>query len=513
MIGLRARFRLYLEFLKKYKLYVAIILALFAGFLLCLGFFFLFKKDETVVPVETPTADENLVYFDVNSPNSLPASKKTEKIDESDLNANEYNQQMAETLAPKSEVRIPVEKPQKNLYESHKIKKHRIRKHSEIQIYCPHVYQPYHPKKRYFKIAKSKKTPFEKSKTCFTKPTLVQFALPSIAEKEIRTIKLEYANAFDLADFINKNIPSEKPIATAKGNGEIILIGNSLDVLNSEKITTLLDARPKVAVFKLNYTKPYKMANMIANAIFNGDCIICTEGDECVKKTSPYVIYYNNNQNSITIVGASKKQMDLAQDFIQFTDIKLPQAFLDILVVEFNDAGSRQLQKFSQFNIINQDCSEYSISNQNIYSSIYNIINAGGGKILAKPRLTIANDSSYNINVTSDYVKNKQSKDVYNIEQDCGTKLKIYSCVNPKGEVFLTLEPQYITVKKSIPNSKNPKATLFNRKSFRIENVKLKDRQTLFFGGVNSQQEYRKMGRLKIVNSELVMFVNVRILD
>ena len=97
--------------------------------------------------------------------------------------------------------------------------------------------------------------------------------------------------------------------------------------------------------------------------------------------------------------------------------------------------------------------------------------------------------------------------------KDCGTKLKIYSCVNPKGEVFLTLEPQYITVKKSIPNSKNPKATLFNRKSFRIENVKLKDRQTLFFGGVNSQQEYRKMGRLKIVNSELVMFVNVRILD
>lgn len=522
MIGNRLGFRLYFGFLKKYKLYVAIILALFAGFLLAFGFLFLFKKDETYMPVKTTTAtDENLVYFDVNTQNTpsvQQAQPAEEYIDDSDLNTNEYNQKMTEILVPKPEVYLPVEEPPKTTSIKHKIQKHCIQKPCKDERYCQIPNKKYYPKRHSQKIVKFTTIPIKKTnaKPCLIKPSFFEVPFPpSIAvENEIRTIKLEYANAFDLANFINKNIQSltGKPIATAKGNGEIIIIGTPQEVLNAEKVTTLLDTRPKVAVFKLNYTKPYKMAHMIANAIFNGDCFVCQEGSESENKTSPYAIYYNNNQNSITIIGGSKKQMDLSEEFIQFTDIKSPQAFLDILVVEFNEVGSNQFQKLSLVNV-NQDCSEYGISSQNIYGSVSNIICNGGGKILAKPRLTIANDSDYNINVTSDYVRSKQSKYVYNIEQDCGTKLKIHSCINPKGEVFLTLEPQYVTVKKSIPNERNPKATLFNRKSFRLENVKLKDKQTLFFGGVNSQQEYKKMGRIKLVNTELVMFVNVRILD
>lgn len=501
-------FRLYLEFLKKYKLYVAIILALFAGFLLCLGVFFLFKKDETSAPVK-PIADESLVYFDVK-PQASPIEQTEESIDYSDLNTDEYNKEMTTSLAPKTTVRIPEETTVTKLPTPNKIKKHLTTKQ-----YYPIAEKKYFPKKHPKKIIKSKQILIAKSASSLIKPNFftTPLPLPPSLEKELRTIKLEYANAYDLADFINKNIPtSGKQLATAKGNGEIIIIGSSSEILNAQKITELLDTRPKVAVFKLYYTKPYKMANMLANAIFNGDCTVCQEGTESEKKTTPYKIYYNNNQNSITIVGASKKQMDATQEFIQFSDIKSPQAFLDILIVEFNEAGSCQFQKLSQVNS-NQDCSQYGISSQNIYGLISHIICNGGGKILAKPRLTVSNDSDYNINVTSDYIKCKQSKDVYHIEQDCGTKLKIHSCINPKGEVFLTLEPQYVTVKKSIPNERNAKAILFNRKSFRLENVKMKDRQTLYFGGVNSQQEYRKMGRIKLVNTELVMFVNVRILD
>lgn len=506
-------FRLYLGFLKKYKLYVAILLAVFAGFLLCLGFFFLFKKDETYIPVKTN--DEKLVYFDVNSqkPPSIPQAETKENIDDTDLNVAEYNKKMTETLAP-TEVRIPVEEKPQKTFKPYKVQKYFAKKPCRIQQYCPLPARKYSSSKTSKRIVKFKKTLITTARPFPIKPSFFEIPLPPSIEREIRTIKLEYANAFDLANFINKNIPSltDKQLATAKGNGEIILIGAPQDVLNAEKVTTLLDTRPKVAVFKLNYTKPYKMANMIANAIFGGDCTVCQEGDESSKKPNAYAIYYNNNQNAITIVGASTKQMDAAQEFIQFTDIKSPQAFLDILVVEFNEIGSSQFQKLSLVNG-NQDCSQYGISSQNIFGSVCNIICNGGGKILAKPRLTVANDSDYNVNVTSDYVKCKQSKDVYNIEQDCGIKLRIHSCINPKGEVFLTLEPQYITVKKSIPNERNAKATLFNRKSFRLENVKMKDRQTLFFGGVNSQQEYRKMGRIKLVNTELIMFVNVRILD
>lgn len=517
---------MYLGFFKKYKLYVAIILALFAGFLLSLGFFFLFKKDETYVPVtSTPKTDENLVYFDVNSQNP-PSIKQTQEIDDSELNVDGYNQEITDVLGQKPEVHLPVEekpeityipaKPEKK-YTTYTqkpyVQKHSVKKPIKT-IKSDYYYAPvttkYYPKKSIGRVVKAKSTPIcnKKVKPC---PTFYEFPLAPVAQKEIRAIKLEYANAYELTDFINKNIPSEKPVASAQGNSEIILSGYSQDVENAEKVTALLDTKPKVAVFKLNYTKPYKMAHMITNTIFNGGCTVCSEGEENTQK-SPYAIYYNSNQNSITIVGASSKQMDSIQEFIQFTDIKSPQAILDILVVEFNDAGSRQFQKLSQVNI-NQDCVDYGISNQNIFNQAYCIIACGGGRILAKPRLTIANDSCYNINVTSDYVKCKQNRDVYNIEQDCGTKLKIYSCINPKGEVFLTLEPQYVSVKRVIPSERNPKATLFNRKSFRLENVKMRDKQTLFFGGVNSQQEFRKLGKSKIVNTELVMFVNVHLVD
>jgi len=480
------------------------------------------------IPVKEATnSDESMVYFDVNSQNKPAIPQNPEptqpQIDESELNADQYNQQMAQTLAPQATVNLPKEEIPTETFiipsRPRPIRKHHA--HSQPQRYLqatvPHKtghkskHQTRHSNTFCLrKILRPGKVLLAKAKPCFIKQ------LPFIEEnayaREIKAIKLEYANAYELANFINKNVPSSgAKIATAKGSGEIILIGSPKTLSTAEKIVTLLDTHPKVAVFKLNYTKPSKMANMLANSVFGGDCNIAQEGDEKPSKISPFSIYYNNAQNSITIVGASSKQMDLAQEFINFSDLKSPQAFLDIMVVEFNENGSRQFQKLSQFNVC-QGENDYGISNQGLYSAISNIIYNGGGKILAKPRLTIANDSDYNINVTSDYVHSRQGKYVYNIE-DCGTKLKIHSVINPKGEVFLTLEPNYITVKRSIPNERNAKATLFNRKCFRYENIKLHNAQTLSFGGVNSQQEYISFGRKKTVNTELMMFVNVHVLN
>lgn len=478
---------------------------------------FLFSGNEKSVNVKNKTApDDNMVYFDVNSQNTPETMEKQQpKIDDSELNADEYNKKMMETITQKPSINLPKEEeiptetfviPQKSY------KKHHAQKSSNSQPRT--YYRQRHSKYNYAnacveKILKPSKNIFKKM-PCFIKQ--LPFVEETIPLRSIKAVKIEYANAYEIADFINKNIPTkEHKLATAKGGSEIILAGPYNNIETAEKIITLLDTHPKVAVFKLNYTKPFKMSNMIANSVFGGECNVSAEGDEKPCKTSPFTIYYNNTQNSITVVGASSKQMDLVQEFVNFSDVKSPQAFLDILFVEFNEQGSKQFQKLAQFNV-SQCGSEYGISGQNLYSSISDIICNGGGKILAKPRLTIANDSDYNINVTSDYVHSRQGKYVYNIE-DCGTRLKIHSVINPKGEVFLTLEPHYVTVKRSIPNERNAKATLFNKRCFRYENIKLQNCQTLCFGGVNSQQEYISFGRKKTVNTELMMFVNVRVLD
>lgn len=493
---------------------MAVILGIVAVLLLCL---FLVSGNEKTVTVKNKTAsDDNMVYFDVNSQNvPEPTVKQQPKIDETELNADEFNKKMMETASQKPSVNLPQEEeiptetfviPQKSY------KKHHARKYLKSK---PGNYsRQKHSKYNYAnscieKILKPSRNILKKM-PCFIKQ--LPFAEEKILCRSIKAVKIEYANAFEIADFINKNIPIEEhKLATAKGGGEIILTGSDKNIEIAEKIIALLDTHPKVAVFKLNYTKPFKMANMIANSVFGGGCNVSAEGDEKPCKTSPFTIYYNNTQNSITVVGASSKQMDLVQEFVNFSDVKSQQAFLDILFVEFNEQGSKQFQKLAQFNV-SQCGTEYGISGQNLYSAVSNIICNGGGKILAKPRLTIANDSDYNINVTSDYVHSRQGKYVYNIE-DCGTRLKIHSIINPKGEVFLTLEPQYVTVKRSIPNERNAKATLFNRRCFRYENIKLQNCQTLCFGGVNSQQEYTSFGRKKTKNTELMMFVNVRILD
>lgn len=498
-----------MEFFKKYKIYVAILLTALSVTLLCTV---LFKKPEEQLPSKSATSDENLVYFEVNPQNKLsevPKNQVTEPaIDESELKTEEYNKELAETLIPaKPSVKLPTDKeisPKTYALPRKPYKLHK--KHSK------------HAKKYIKKSSISSKASIKKLLTpinILTAPInkcLNQLPFIETPQKAIKAIRIDYVNAFELADFINKNLPQpeDKKLAIAKGSGEIILVGTEENISKAEKIIELLDTHPKIAVFKLDYTTPYKMAVMLSNSVFGGNCNIRTEGDDSAK-TNPFVIYYNNSQNSITITGASSKQIELAQEFIKFTDVKLPQAFLDIMLVEFNEKGSCQFHKISPFNT-SQTNAEYGVSNQQLYSLISGIICNKGGKILAKPRLTVSNNSDYCVNITSDYVQSRQSKYVYNIE-DCGVKLKIHSVINPKGEVFLTLAPQYVTVKRAIPNERNAKATLFNRKSFYLENVKLQNCQTLCFGGINSQQEYASFGRKKTKNSELILFVNVHVLD
>ena len=494
---------MYLDFFKKYKIYVGVV---FIIAVISLFSLFLFSEGDKKIAVQDKlTSEENMVYFDVNSQNALPSpvSDSDFVIDESELNADEFNKNMVEAFVPEASVEIIPQKPARKI--AKKPYKPRAKHHARTIVKSERKsYKKYSPSVLE-KITKPSHTLLSEKKFVEKQPC---FLTKCMSLNLIKPVKVNYANAFEVADFINKNVPQScGNLATAKGGSEIILSGSEQNILTAEKIIAVLDNHPKVAVYKLNYTKPFKMAHMLANSVFGGDCNVFAEGDANSCKKSPFTIYYNDSQNSVTVVGASSKQMDLVQEFVTFSDAKSPQACLDILLVEFNSKGVGQFQKLALFNGLNQnkDCN---IFGKNLYCEVLGIIKRGGGKVLARPHLTVANDSNYRVNITSDYVHSRQGKYVYNI-QDCGTKLKIHSLINSKNEVFLTLEPQYITVKRSIPNERNAKATLFNRRYFRYENIKLKDRQTLCLGGINSQQEYNFLGFKRTKNTELMMFVNV----
>lgn len=334
----------------------------------------------------------------------------------------------------------------------------------------------------------------------------------------IKTVKVNYANAFDINDFLNTTLEQENNlVSVAQGLNEVVLIGSKNSIKKAEEIISKLDVEPKVAVFKLNYISPEKMARMICSAIFNKKCDIAE--DSCfTQNIHPYSISYDKKQNSITILGATQEQLKLIQDYIKNTDIKHPQAILDILMVELNQDGIAQLEELKGIDINYKDGAEYGVnkSNKNLLDNIGYIASNSGGKILARPKVTISNDSKYEIKITSDYIESKQNAHVYNIAKDCGIDLKIQSIINPKREVILDLAPTYQSVKQFIPTEKRAKATLLNRKSIKVENIRLNNCETLALGGMSSQREFKRgfLGLKKETkNIEFMIFVHVQLLD
>jgi hypothetical protein len=539
--------------LKKYKLYLAAVLGFLIIAVVCLGFY-LSGQDK---PQKAETGEENLVYFDVNSQKApaIPKSKEP-TVDESALNADKYNKEMYDVLKQRPAVKLPSEGKAPNVVTK------KVPLSKAVKPYLPKTKQvsPAKPKKvaKPYKVSKPYKTtkpqkqacivhPYkarQKYRSCYKKhqykttksqtkyktqkkvcnhsktkptrhyrPTQAQNYTPvqEYSQTRILTkVKLDYSDATLLSKFINSNIRAN--LAVPQNSSEIILAGYESEIDMAKQIIKLLDTCPKVQVFHLSYIRPMTMANMLANSVFGGECCVYPDGNEFQNHTSPFVIYYNNANNTITIVGASPKQMELAQNFINLTDLKSPQAFLDILIVEFNDLGISKFQQLAQPNITSSG-DGIGVCSQNLFSTIKGIVSNGGGKILASPKITVSNDSDYSVSATSKYEPPEitQDGDVCNVEHCCGTRLKIHSVINQNGEVFLSLEPQYTKMRKVKPDESNPDGVMFEKKSLQLENIRLADGQTLCVGGAKSTEEYTSLGIKHISNTELMMFVNVHL--
>lgn len=339
---------------------------------------------------------------------------------------------------------------------------------------------------------------------------------PQVKLQEIRTVKVNYANAIEVSDFLNQNLTEDQnAIAIAQGLNEVILVGSKNVVEKSEELISKLDVKPKVAIFKLNYINPCKMAQMICSGIFNGNCNIGKNGSFS-QKVHPYSVSYDLNDNSLTFTGITEAQIKLIKDYIKYADVKSPQAVLDILMVELSEEGVARLKEFNKIMLNSRDGIEYGIgkTQRSILDNVAYIATNSGGKILARPKITISNASKYEVALTSDYVESKKGTNVYNIAKDCGIDLKLCSLISPKNEIILNLEPTYRSVKQFIPNEKRPRATLLNRKSIKLNNIRLNNCETLAVGGMVSQRIFKKgfLGSKKEVkNVEFMIFINAHI--
>lgn len=180
---------------------------------------------------------------------------------------------------------------------------------------------------------------------------------------------------------------------------EIIVFGMKSDAAIVQKVINQLDREPLTKTFAVNHTTPAEMADMICNMLLpsrgsqSGDSkssssfapptpgmgttggaagikgvmtggaasassgsdlklgegvVACTVSGQSSSTTSaPFdlqnlAISYYPQRGTIMMMGGSEAQMHMIENFIKTNDVKQPQAYLEVSIVELNEAGSKE---------------------------------------------------------------------------------------------------------------------------------------------------------------------------
>ena len=227
------------------------------------------------------------------------------------------------------------------------------------------------------------------------------------SKQEMMVFPIKYVSAAKIADFLNKNIfemkkPGLSSVEAATVNSatnELIVFGMPSDVAIVQKIVEQFDVEPFTKTFAVNHTTPAEMANMICNMLLpargivqssggssetmsipdagmmtggaastesggseGGDTtlklgegvIACSISSASSGKLAPFdvqnlSIAYYPQRGTITLMGGSESQATMIENFIKNNDIKQPQAFLEVSIVELNEEGSKEFQNLWTF--------------------------------------------------------------------------------------------------------------------------------------------------------------------
>lgn len=264
-----------------------------------------------------------------------------------------------------------------------------------------------------------------------------------------------------------------------------------------------------------------------------------------IKEGSLSVTFFPQ-RGTITVRGGSSQQMEIIRDFIAKNDVKQPQAYLEVSIIELNTTGTRDFTNDwkvwspffcgsfdgttetnslypnfllgSSYGIVDDTgkitkvVSKYDGSNVLTYSMSYLIKNTKG-RVLANPRVLVTNGQTSMIDLSSDYVKkvtsqvlqgtsslNGTTQKTYEIGTDGGITVEINPFISPDGYVVLNIKPKYSTIKEKIPDSNGDlAATLMQRRNLDLKNVRIKDGETLVLGGMITEDEEKTVSKLPVL--------------
>lgn len=408
--------------------------------------------------------------------------------------------------------------------------------------------------------------------------------------QNMTVLPVKYANASNVAAFLNDNLFSSnifglstKPIVSSNpATNQIVIFGSNADVMAIKRILPVIDTKPLMANFKVNHTTAKEMANLVCDSLFynsgqtgntkgqnqsagddevilGGGIVACRDESQSEQggndrglssfKANPLTITYFPDLGKISTVGGSAEQIQLIGDFIKENDKKQLMAYVEMSVVELNEAGSRQFTNtwnlYSPFISLGFSPSEGLVigkqvhgdatygadplilwghrndgihdlgytNNKAITYSLRYIIENNNGRVLTNPKIMVTNGRKATIDMTADYIKSVTSQvlesssgqiggtqKTYEIGTDEGLKIEIVPFISPDGYVSMNISPEFATIKQRYPSADNVEATLLQRRDLELKNIRIKDGETLVLAGLIKEAEQQTVQKMPILS-------------
>ena len=149
--------------------------------------------------------------------------------------------------------------------------------------------------------------------------------------------------------------------------------------------------------------------------------------------------------------------------------------------------------------------------------SLHYLIENGKGRTLANPKLIVTNGQKSIFKLTSDYIKSTEAQlmsgayggtvagvqKTYTIADDEGISIELVPYISSDGYVTMNIKPAYATQKgdpiyDSVEGSQSRyiAATLMQRRTLDLGNIRIKDGETLVIGGLIQEKETKQVTKL-----------------
>ncbi len=255
--------------------------------------------------------------------------------------------------------------------------------------------------------------------------------------------------------------------------------------------------------------------------------------------SNPLIVAFYPEMGTVATYGGSREQVKMIESFIKLHDKKQPMAYIELSLIQLSESGSKQFNtewriwtpvgnfsfnnngfvtdpwgptffKGHSYSILDdQGNPSYTINKPDgwgpIVMSLNYLVSNGKGRVLANPKVMVTNGKKSTIDLTSDYVKSvKQEYDTnsttavaqttYEIASDQGIKVEITPFISPEGYVVMNLKPDYSTIK-----DQREQYTLLTRRNLELENVRVKDGETLVLAGLIQEDERQSVTKMPVL--------------